>query len=364
MTASSHWAYHSLNRPPRAHKGAKIPLPGVLPLPADRSPRPEPHHTHGGAVRSDRRFAGDECAAELGICRCVPEPQPYSVPGGHGVPSFRTSDGVRIRYERHGDGPAIFVCQGGPNNICDTLIRDLAPLTATHTLIFHDYRGSGRSASAPADSYRFDQLADDLDELREHLGYPAVSVLAHSMGGFVALEFALRRPDRCTRLALVGTTPCGAARPMAIPTIRALGIRRSLKAGFAAVRYFGAWSWRPPSSQRTDAMNAPMNVTQEARPELRSRVAHAHPELPVASDNAADLMKAVGLVDLRGELHRIQCPVLVLYGTRDAVMVAGADLLVTGIAHAERRVLVDVGHEVFIEAPNDAFGALRVFLNT
>ncbi len=74
------------------------------------------------------------------------------------------------------------------------------------------------SATAPVESYRFDRLADDLDELREHLGYETVSVLAHSMGGFVALEFALRHPDHCERLALVGTTPCGAARPMAIPT--------------------------------------------------------------------------------------------------------------------------------------------------
>ena len=110
-------------------------------------------------------------------------------------------------------------------------------------------------------------------------------------------------------------------------------------------------------------MNAPMNVTQEARPELRSRVAHAHPELPVASDNSADLMKAVGSLDLRGELHRIQCPVFVLNGTRDAVMVVGGDLLVAGIAHAERRVLEDIGHEVFVEAPNEAFAALRGFLN-
>lgn len=108
--------------------------------------------------------------------------------------AFQTSDGIEIRYECRGAGPALFVCQGGPNNVCDTLIADLAPLTNTYTLIFHDYRGSGQSATAPAATYRFERLADDLDELRRHLGYESVAVLAHSMGWFVALQYALRHP--------------------------------------------------------------------------------------------------------------------------------------------------------------------------
>ena len=133
--------------------------------------------------------------------------------------TFETSDGVTIRYERRGEGPVVFACHGGPNNICDTLIADLAPLEGTCTLVFHDYRGSGRSAAAPPETYTSERLADDLDELRQHLGYERVAVLAHSMGGFVALQFALGDRDACNRLALVATSPCGAAGPMVIPTL-------------------------------------------------------------------------------------------------------------------------------------------------
>ena len=164
-------------------------------------------------------------------------------------------------------------CQGGPNNICDTIAADIAPLADSHTLVFHDYRGSGLSHSAPADTYRFERLADDLDELRQHLGFDSVSVLAHSMGGFVALHFALRHSDSCTRLALVGTTPCGASRPMAIPVLRALGPLRTAKAAALGLRFVALWSWRRPSRERSVAMWAPMSVTQEARPELRAKVA-------------------------------------------------------------------------------------------
>jgi pimeloyl-ACP methyl ester carboxylesterase len=278
------------------------------------------------------------------------------------VATFRTSDGIEIRYEVLGDGPPVFVCQGGPNNICDTLITDLAPLQETCTLVFHDYRGSGRSETAPIESYRFDRLADDLDELRRHLGHASVSVLAHSMGGFVAMQFAVRHPEAAERVALVGTTPCGAARPMAIPVLRALGPLRTAKAISMAVRFLILWSWRRASAGRTRAMYAPMAVTQEARRELRAKVATAHPELPIANDNAPHLMKALGSTDLRVELASLSRPVLVLCGSRDAVMVAGADMLRTSLPTADVRVLADVGHEPFIEEPAETFAVLRRFL--
>jgi pimeloyl-ACP methyl ester carboxylesterase len=278
------------------------------------------------------------------------------------MPSFVTPDGVELRYEERGEGAPVLVCQGGPNNICDTLIADLQPLEHSCRLVFHDYRGTGRSASAPPDTYTFEHLADDLDELRRHLGLDSVAVLAHSMGGFVALQLALRHPDACRRLALVGVTPCGAPKPMALPTLRALGVLRTVKALAAAAWFVVAWSWRTPSARRTAAMYAPMSVTQEPRPALRAMVASAHPEVPVDNDGSEQLMRELGSLDLRDRLGEIRCPALVLYGSRDAVMVAGGQMLEAGLRDVEVHVLDDVGHEPFIEEPEQTFAVLRAFL--
>src|SRR5439155_24151684 len=185
--------------------------------------------------------------------------------------------------------------------------------------------------------------------------HESMSVVAHSMGGFVALQYRLRHPATCHRLVLVGTTPCGVGRTMAIPVLRALGPLRTAKAVSLAARFVVLWSWRPQSTERTKAMYAPWNVTQEARPELRSKVAEAHPELPMDNDNAPHLMRAFGALDLREELPRVECPVLVLYGSRDAAMVAGGRMLAAGLKHAEVKVLPDVGHEPFSEAPAETF---------
>lgn len=279
------------------------------------------------------------------------------------MPTFVTSDGVDIRYEVRGSGPAVLALHGGPSNICDTLLRDLEPLTDAFTLVFHDYRGSGRS-SAPASvqTYRFERLADDLDELRAHLSLDAPAVLAHSMGGFVALRYALRHPDHCDRLVLVGVSPCGQWKPMLRPTLRALGPARVAKALGMMVRFGVLWSWRRPSTERTAAMYAPMSVTQEPRPELRSLVLAAHPELPVENPNANELMTQIMHIDLRPDLPQVRCPVLVLYGDRDATMTGAAPMLAAGLANAEVHELPDIGHEPFIEDPDVTFSTIRRFL--
>ena len=276
--------------------------------------------------------------------------------------TFETSEGVEIRYELRGNGPPVYICQGGPNNICDTLMADLAPLEDHLTLVFHDYRGSGASSPAPPQTYRFEQLADDLDELRQHLGHNSIAVLAHSMGGFIALNYSLRHTQHCSRLALVGTTPCATPGPMIRPILRALGPLRTAKALLGSLRFVFLWSWRHPSPERTQAMYAPMSVTQEPRRELRARVASAHPELPVDNDNAEHLMKTMNSLDLRQDLHRIERPALVIYGSRDAVMVAGGRFLASGLINVDVHVLPDIGHEPFIEAPELIFPTIIRFL--
>ena len=176
------------------------------------------------------------------------------------------------------------------------------------------------------------------------------------------LHYALRHPATCERLALVAATPCGATGPMAIPALRALGPARTARALAVALWYLVAWSWRAPSTRRTRAMYAPMAVAQEARPELRAAVAKARSGLPVDNDNATHLLRAMGSLDMRNEVGRISCPVLVLYGSRDAVMVAGGQMLASGLRDPEEHVLDGVGHEPFIEQPDTTFSMLESFL--
>jgi proline iminopeptidase len=280
------------------------------------------------------------------------------------VARYRTSDNVRLRYDVRGNGPPLLACQGGPANISDTLAAALAPLEDACTLAYHDYRGSGLSEVAPSATYTYERIADDLDELRVHLGYARVGVLAHSMGGFIGLNYALRHPEPCAGMVLVGATPTGNPARLSAPTLRALGPTRTAKVLAVAAWYGVAWSWRSESKEKQAARYAAMAVTQEGLPAVRGKVKAAMAGLPAPNDNVPQLERMFARTDLTGRLHQIPCPALVLYGQRDAVMVAGGRMLMQGLPNARRICLPGVGHEPFIEDPNAAFPPIREFLAT
>ena len=207
-----------------------------------------------------------------------------------------------------------------------------------YTLVYPDYRGSGRSEFAPRATYRFERIADDADELR---------------------VYALRHPEACVGMVLVCTTPTGNPQKIAVPALRALGPTRTAKVLALAAWYVAAWSWRSDSKDKQAARYAAMAVTQEGIPAVRDKVMATMAGLPAPNDNVPQLEREFARTDLTGRLHEIRCPTLVLYGERDAMMVTGGQMLMQGLSGARRVCIRDVGHEPFIEGPDDAFPAVH-----
>ncbi len=269
---------------------------------------------------------------------------------------FEASDGGAIAYDVRGHGSPVVVCHGGPSTTHEYLVGDLAALEDRATLVFHDYRGSGRSDASPPASYTFERLADDVDELRAHLGFERVGVLAHSMGGFVALEYALRHPDRCAHLILISCSPAGTWQRTAWPTLRALGVARFAKLCSRAATYGLWWSWRSPSERKTRARFSIMAVLQEGQPAFRDEVAAR--EVLADNDNAPALERLGFATDLTRQLEHITCPVLIVFGDHDAPFTAGAQLLAAGLPNARTVGLHGVGHHPLVEAHDRTIEAI------
>jgi len=82
-------------------------------------------------------------------------------------------------------------------------------IAAARPVVFYDQRGNGRSPALTRDQTC--TLADqiqDLDDLRVNLGYERINVLGHSWGGYLAMAYAARHPDRIERLII-----CDSAAP-------------------------------------------------------------------------------------------------------------------------------------------------------
>ncbi|MCB5907404.1 alpha/beta fold hydrolase [Streptomyces pinistramenti] len=178
--------------------------------------------------------------------------------------------------------------------------------------------GLSASARPPLDS---DAHARWLDEVLEGLGIASASVVGVSLGGWVALDYAIRRPERVTRLALL--CPGGLGRQKMGVLVKAL-----------LLSPFGRWGARR-SIRAVVGLEGP-----EAEPVIDHVVLtfkHFRPRterLPAFPDEA---------------LRRLAAPVLVTVGGRDAMFdsAATARRVRECVPHARVNVLPEVGHAIF-----------------
>jgi proline iminopeptidase len=122
-----------------------------------------------------------------------------------------TVDGARLYSRVVGRGFPVIVLHGGPDFDHNYLLPDLDQFQDLFRLIYYDQRGRGRSADrVRADDVTLASDLADLDEVRQHFALDAPILLGHSWGAVLALEYALRHPDRVSRLILMNPAPVSA----------------------------------------------------------------------------------------------------------------------------------------------------------
>jgi len=111
---------------------------------------------------------------------------------------------VSLNVKIMGRGYPLALMHGGPGADLYTMMS-LKPCKDQFTLIFFDHRCNGRSEGAPVSTMSWENLTADADALRDNLGFERWAVLGHSFGGNVALEYALRYPERLSHLILINS---------------------------------------------------------------------------------------------------------------------------------------------------------------
>jgi proline iminopeptidase len=120
---------------------------------------------------------------------------------------FKTSDGLELFYEKSGKGIPCIYLHGGPgywSKSFQYFSKEL--LEEKLEMIYFDQRGCGRSEHSPTLAYNLNRLIDDLEELRISLGIHEWYLLGHSFGGILAVNYAIRFPERTKGLILPNTT--------------------------------------------------------------------------------------------------------------------------------------------------------------
>lgn len=264
-----------------------------------------------------------------------------------------TGDGRGLWSETTGSGPPVVLVHGGPG-LWD-MFGSLAPALADRWTVHRwDQRGCGRSE--PGGPYTLAVALADLDAVVDAAGGRA-ALLGHSWGAQLALRYALDHPGKVTRLVyLSGTgTSTGSWRP-------------AFRAAF--VRRLGRDAARLVELEATDPRAAAvLRWTADFHDRDRAEElagAMADPWFGVNSASNRGLMEDTRAhwdeAEVLAGCRALAVPTLILEGAEDVRPRWAVDDLAAALPDVTRVTLPDVGHNPWLEAPDQTFPVLRGFL--
>lgn len=110
-------------------------------------------------------------------------------------------NGLKMYYEIHGEGEPVVMLHGAFMTI--TGWADwIKELSKTRKVIAVEMQGHGRTADIKRDM-SFENLADDVAALLDHLKIPSADVIGYSMGGGVAMQTAIRHPEKVRKVVVI-----------------------------------------------------------------------------------------------------------------------------------------------------------------
>lgn len=272
----------------------------------------------------------------------------------------RTVHGYRRAFRMAGKGDAILLIHGIGDS--SETWRDVMPdLARSHRVIAPDLLGHGESDKPRAD-YSLPAYANGMRDLLGVLGVERVTLVGHSFGGAVAMQFAYQFPERCERLVLVGT---GGISRQVTPVLRAASLP-------GASLLLQALQLPPVKWQ----FNAAVHLLEKMGSGLGVdavdllRIVDA---LPDATSRSAFIRTLRAVVDWRGQVGTMldRCylaqgmPTMLVWGGRDQVVPAvHAALGHVSMPGSRLEMFEEAGHFPFRTDPQRFLSVLRDFIDT
>jgi pimeloyl-ACP methyl ester carboxylesterase len=253
-------------------------------------------------------------------------------------------NGLAIYYERNGDGGDPIVFAHGYTGDTTDWTAQADAFAPTHRVLVMDHRGHGKS-QLPAERAQFtiEAMADDVEALAEHAGFDRYHLVGHSMGGAIAQEIALRRPERLLSLTLEDTGYLfGATKDDPLRGVMAGLYAVAESQGMGAIAAMAAKMERPP------------HMPPDRAERDRERITRLPVDTFVGAGRAMEAWQGT-----RERAHQITTPTLVVCGELDAGVMPGATWLAENIPGAAWVEIPKAHHSPQIERPDLFQAALR-----
>lgn len=114
-------------------------------------------------------------------------------------------NGLKMYYEVHGEGKPLVLLHGSFMNIPMNWAHIIPLLAANRKVIIPEMQGHGRTRDISRE-LSYENMADDVSGLLEHLNLDSADILGYSMGGGIAFQTAVRHPNKVRRLVVLSGT--------------------------------------------------------------------------------------------------------------------------------------------------------------
>src|SRR5881397_2969259 len=108
-------------------------------------------------------------------------------------------NGLKMYYEIHGKGDPVVLLHGSFMTITNNWTDMIAQLSKTRKVIAVEMQGHGRTADINRD-FSYENLADDIAAMLDYLRIKQADLLGYSMGGGVAMQVAIRHPEKVRKV--------------------------------------------------------------------------------------------------------------------------------------------------------------------
>ncbi|HYF96060.1 MAG TPA: alpha/beta fold hydrolase [Symbiobacteriaceae bacterium] len=253
---------------------------------------------------------------------------------------------IDLHYQWQGreDGPVLVLINGLLTDL-SSWNGHLPAYTDRFRVLTYDCRGQGQSDKPDDGPYTPAQHAQDLDNLFTALCIKEAALLGVSSGACVALEFAVRRPERVTALVLAN----GYGRADTAMKVKLTSWLNGMAAGGGPLRFdiSSPWIWGATFLNRSFEALKPWREKGTALPAFAVR----------------NLIAGGMEIDVLDELPSITCPTLILTGDEDVLTpLSYAHELQRRIHGSQIIMLREAGHCMFLEQPAQFTRAAGDFL--
>ena len=262
---------------------------------------------------------------------------------------FLTVDGVRLHYLDQGSGPVVVLLHGNQVMAEDYRVSGLLDLVArNHRVIAFDRPGFGYSERPRTRVWTPQAQADLIAAALRQLGIERPTMVGHSLGGLVALAFALDHPDQTGGLVLLSGYYYPSLRPdVPLASLLAIPVVGDI------LRYTVApiWGWLT-SPVMLKGLFSPSPIPSQYAGDLPLSMTLRPSQLRATSADAAMMVPAA--VKLQGRYRELTMPIAIVAGRGDKIVWVNRqpERLHVELPDSSLHVFEGVGHMVHHAGPH------------